>query len=179
MNVSTSVLWCCESWNLSILQKRRLQTVERSMLRRFAAGRRRPAEEYIDWIRRATREAETARNATGLRSWPHMASFRKWSWAGHVARMQEHRWASRMSSWRDAAWWAEQNHQTDRAGLRPMRPRPGHFSRWETELSKFALSLGWGQWRYKAKTLTTAKWNSSGHEFARWACKSISKAAVN
>ena len=64
--VGRSVLWGCESWTLSRREMRRLRSVQREMMRRFGAGRRRPDEDYIQWIRRATREAETTANQAGV-----------------------------------------------------------------------------------------------------------------
>ena len=133
-NVARSVLWCCESWTLTVAEKRRLQSTERAMLRRFAAPRRAHDEDYLSWLSRSTHSAERARDSAGINSWNVAASLRKWSWAGHVARMHAHRWASRMTTWRDSVWWAEQDHRSSPSVIRPMRARVGHFTRWETEL---------------------------------------------
>ncbi len=86
-NVGRSVLWCCESWSLTVKQKHRLQTTERAMLRRFAGPRRAPEEDYITWLRRATHSAEAVRDQAGISSWIKYASFRKWSLGGHVEAM--------------------------------------------------------------------------------------------
>ena len=133
-NVARSVLWCCESWTLTVAEKRRLQSTERAMLRRFAAPRRAPDEDYLVWLSRATHSAENTRDSIGIKSWNVAASLRKWSWAGHVARMDVHRWASRMTAWRDAGWRAEQDHRSSPSVVRPMRARAGHFTRWGGEL---------------------------------------------
>ena len=57
------------------------------MLQMFAGPRRRPQEEYVDWLRRATHAAEGERDKAGIKSWVAAASIRKWMWVGHVARM--------------------------------------------------------------------------------------------
>ena len=173
MCVSSSALWCCESWCLTALQKRRLRTVERNMLRRFAGPKRRTTDDYICWVRQATQLAEQARDAAGIRSWMHAASFRKWSWAGHLARMHGHRWASRMTFWRDSEW---QSQQDTAATYRPLRARAGHFSRWESEVSRFASSKGWAHWGQKAKAVSNEQWLTYGEEFAQFACKSLMRA---
>ena len=169
--MSRSFLWCCESWTLTVHDKRRIQTTELAMLRRFAGPRRRPQEDYIEWLRRATHAAENERNKAGITSWVAAASMKKWTWAGHVARMNEHRWASRLTTWRDSVWWSGQDQRT--TASRPMRSRAGHFTRWETDLCKFVKVLGWNHWRLQARSLTTDEWNSFKEQFAAAACKSL------
>ena len=63
-----------------------LKTARRAMLRRAAGVGRQPNEDYVDWIIRATRKAESTATISGVRDWykAHLAA--KWSWAGHVAR---------------------------------------------------------------------------------------------
>ena len=170
-NMSRSFLCCCESWTLTAQDKRRLQTTERAMLRRFAGPRRRPQEEYVDWMRRATYSAEDERAKAGIASWVVAASRKKWMWAGHVTRMSEHRWASRLTSWRDSVWWSDQDQRT--SAPRPLRSRAGHFTRWEAEVCKFASSLEWGHWKLKARSMSTEDWNSFREPFAAAACKSL------
>jgi hypothetical protein len=169
-NVSRSLLWCCESWTLSLREKQRLQSTERAMLRRFAATRRAPDQEYLDWIRTATHSAERSRDEAGIRSWCAGASLQKWSWGGHVARMSMHRWARRMTGWRDSEWWSDQDH---RSSIRPIRARRGHFTRWEAEMAKFATEKGWSHWKSAASDRSTAEWNQLGPEFSNFACKSL------
>ena len=174
-NVTRSALWCCESWTLTVHQKRKLQSAERAMLRRFAGPRRAPREEYLDWLRRSTYAAEAARDAAGLRSWNADASSRKWHWAGHVARMNDHRWASRLTVWRNAAWWAKQDHGTSPNVVRPMRARAGHFTRWESEVRTFAQGLARNYWNINAAELMKAEWNSFANDFCSYANKSLQK----
>ena len=164
-NVGRSVSWCCESWTLTLKEKQRLQTTERAMLRRFAGVRRSPVEDYLSWVVRATRSAELARESANLKSWVASVLERKWSWAGHVARMNEHRWASRLSSWRNHAWWQDQDQRSIAA--RPIRSRAGHFQRWETEILKFGEHIGWNSWSNTARAMDTAAWNERCMEFAQ------------
>jgi hypothetical protein len=166
-NVGRSVRWCAESWTLSRKEKQRLQSTERAMLRRFAAPRRAPGQEYIEWLRHATHCAETARDEAGIRSWCASAGFQKWSWAGHVARMNAHRWAARMTKWRNSAWWTAQDHSTSLSNPRPMRSRAGRFTRWETDLCKFAATQDWADWAAKATSISTSDWNSFADAFGK------------
>ena len=112
------------------------------------------------------------------RWWNVQAAFRKWSWAGHVARMINHRWLSRLTFWRDSEWWRQQDHRTSGVVLRPMRSRQGHFSRWETGLCKFAGTKAWPDWRQRAGELTTSEWNAPCKQSASSACKSLTSQVV-
>ena len=172
-NVARLVLWCCESLSLTIKQKQRLQTTERAMLRRFAGPRRAPEEDYISWVRRATHSAEAVRDRAGIKSWVKSAAFQKWSWAGHVARMDVHRWAPRLMRWRDEVWWREQDHGTSASAARPMRARSGHFNRWEQGLSKYAKTIQQEDWKSFAGALSTEIWNSHGLHFSDFSCKCL------
>jgi len=67
--VSQSALWCCESWTLSVAQKRHLRAVQRNLLRRFVGPRRKPNEDYLTWIRRATPIADALARQAGCECW--------------------------------------------------------------------------------------------------------------
>ena len=100
------MLWCCESWLITQPEKRLLKTTLHAMLRRIAGPRRRPLEDWLDWIKRSTRQAVAAARKLGIRLW-HEAHLRvKWNWAGHVLRMSPDRLARRATVWRDSSWQA-------------------------------------------------------------------------
>jgi len=143
------------------------------MLRRFAGAKRRPNEAYVEWIVRATRFAEDNRNSSGVKSWNEAILCKKWSWAGHVARLNAHRWAQRLSKWRDHEWWQSQDQST--SAIRPKRAREGHFARWETEVTNCAAHLDWSSSSQKAGTMTTLEWNARCKEFAAFAGRSLRK----
>jgi hypothetical protein len=172
-NVSKSMMWACESWTLTVKDKQRLQSVERAMLRRFAGPRRNSTEDYIPWLSRATHAAEQARNSVGIKSWTDSVAAKRWSWAGHVARMYAQRWASRLTKWRGSDWWKGQDHDTNSG--RPLRARAGHFRRWENELVKFATHIGWNSWWQTAQTMTTPSWNNYCADFIAFANRSVTR----
>ena len=151
--VGAAALWCCESWTLTRRQKQRLRSTERAMLRRFAGPRCNAAEEYIPWIKRATHCAESKRDEVGIKSWVEAYYWKKWSWAGHIARNDAHRWTCRLTKWRDHTWWSSLDHRS--SACRPLRARAGHFQRWESDLVK----LAGGSWFEKSWTLGKAAWN--------------------
>ena len=74
------------------------------MLRRIVGLGRRPDEDYIDWLQRATHKAEQLASDAGLVNWVHSHLLSKWHWAGHVARRLADTWISRTASWRDSDW---------------------------------------------------------------------------
>ena len=85
--VSQSALWCCDSWTLTAAQKRHLRAVQRNLLRRFAGPRRKPDEDYLTWIRRATLIVDRNARDAGCECWLKQYLTKKWHWAGKIARM--------------------------------------------------------------------------------------------
>ena len=60
----------------------------------------------------------------------HVIKARKWTWAGHIARLQDNRWICQVTDWR------------------PMdgnRPRDGPSKRWRYEIDDFWRSVSWKQ----------------------------------
>ena len=80
--------------------ERLLTSSQNKMPRRIVGPRRAPDEPRVNWIKRSTHAAVRAAEAAGVRFWfdAHFAA--KWSWAGHVARLDPQRLASRSTFWR-------------------------------------------------------------------------------
>ena len=57
-------------------------------------------EPWVEWLRRVTKEAETALRKSGATDWVTEHRKRKWSWAGHVARRNDGRWTQAVLDWR-------------------------------------------------------------------------------
>ena len=131
--VSKTMLWCCESWALTMDEKRMLLTTQRVMLRRIAATRCRPDQDYVMWVQDATHQAEARARNAGVRSWLDACSQQKWHWVGHVMRMAASRLAQRTSLLRDAEWWSVERHIPHR----PHHAQGGaQHVRWEDDLRK-------------------------------------------
>jgi hypothetical protein len=160
--VSKTVLWCSESWKLTVKQKRHLQATQRSMLRRIVCIKRHPDEDYVDWIRRATRRAEGLARAAGVPCWVEEHLNCKWRWGRNIANMQENMWAQKTTFWRDAAWSAEQPRGSSRTAIRSRR---GHFTRWEGDFVKYAGMHGWDSWQSIAADEQT--WKSHEADFIK------------
>ena len=157
--VSKVVLWCAESWALTVSQKRRLRTVQRAMLRRMVGPRRRPDEDYVSWIKRATKTADERARQAGVDCWLKQFLRQKWLWAGKVAKMEANRWAKRTTLWRNSTWQAANGSRS----TRPLRDRPGNRSRWEDDLRKYASHSGLGDWM--AAATDEASWQSRMEDF--------------
>ena len=80
------VLWCAQSWALRAEELQLLKATRRSMLRRITGTKRGGTEDYVTWIKRATKQAEATADAAHVRGWSTTHFHMKWSWAGHVAR---------------------------------------------------------------------------------------------
>ena len=141
--VSKSVLWCAETWKLTVKQKRKLRSTQRHMLRRMVGPKRRPDEDYVSWIKRATKVAETKARKANVLCWVEAFLKAKWRWAGKIGIMPTDRWARRVTTWRDNAWW---NTQSKGIVSCPIRSRPGRFVRWEDDLVAFAAEKNWESW---------------------------------
>jgi len=89
--VCRSLLWGAESWTLTLAEKRKARSMQRSMLRRFAGPRRQTDEDFVSWIRRSTRAAVEAAASAGVGCWVRDHLKAKWCWAGHLAPLGEYR----------------------------------------------------------------------------------------
>ena len=161
--VTQTALWCSESWTLTVAQKRHLRAVQRRFLRQIAGPRRAPDQEYIPWIKQSTKQAEVKARDAGVECWLTDALRRKWVWAGKLVRAEPERLARRCTVWRDSEWWTQQPRGASAYGARPMRAKPGHFSRWENDLINFSRHQGWASWQVEARCEET--WMSMTEQF--------------
>jgi hypothetical protein len=162
--VGQSVLWCTESWLLTKSEKRLLQSTQHNMLRRIAGPRRRPEEEWVEWVRRSTRAALQQARKSKVRLWVDAHLRSKWSWAGHVLRMSGERLARRAVTWRDSQWQAFEVSEMP-ASLRIRRPFRTRWFRWEDELRRFAAQHHEIPWQQLAED--REGWLSCCDEFVK------------
>ena len=124
-----------------------MRKTESQMLRKIVGISRYPCEDYVTWVKRATRRARALASEANIKPWLQRQRKSKWDWAGHVARKSVSDWVWRVTFWRDREW-------TDDVGgdcFRPMRRRAGRWSRWEDEVQKYAASIGWSRWSEAAR----------------------------
>ena len=163
-SVTQTALWCCESWLLTQGEKRLLQTTQNAMLRRIAGSRRKPDENWVDWIKRSTRQAVRTAKEYHIRLWRDAHLQSKWTWAGHIWRMDSNRLAHRAVAWRDSQWQATEYEVP--ASLRLHRPVRKRWFRWEDDLRKYAQHIGRQSWQSMAQN--TAAWNAHALDFVKF-----------
>ena len=73
-----------------------------------------------EWIRRKTK----------VRDIIHVIKARKWTWAGHIVRIQDNRWTSQVTDW---------------IPMDGSRPRGRPSKRWRDEIDDFWKSDTWKQ----------------------------------
>ena len=158
--VSKTALWCAESWALTVKQKKHIRATQRSMLRTMLGPARMQNEEYIPWIKRATKIAEARAREGGIKCWISTHLQMKWRWASKISNMPDERWAKRTILWRDSVWQLENGTSSSR----PMRSRSGNMMRWENELRRFAEYRNLGNWQF----LSPEEWSSNEEAFVRY-----------
>ena len=99
------------------------------MLRAIVGTRRQlrddDLEAWVDWVIRASREAECAMQKFGVPDWCEEIHRRRYRWAGHVARRQDGRWTREVLTWSVVG---------SRSQKRPL-------TRWSDTFRKFFCSL--------------------------------------
>ena len=160
--VGSCVLWCTESWTPRADEFRQLESARRSMLRKIVGLKRRPDEEWLDWLHRSTHKALSISSQVGIRSWGDSHLTRKWHWAGHVARRINDMWLLRVTCWRESHW---QSVVGDFAG-RLMRPSRRRWMKWEDGLRRYCDAKGGLRWMLAAADKEA--WNQDAEIFAVW-----------
>ena len=166
--VGSCVLWCAQSWTLRVEEMHLLRAARRAMLRRIVGTARASEEDYVPWIRRVTRKAESLAKSAHVRDWLVAHSTMKWSWAGHVARRPVVTWVWRVSAWRDSEWQAV---AMDHASARPLRPSRRRWMKWEHGIVKFCATEGYNNWKLHAAD--REGWANMCNAFAQWCCKAV------
>ena len=104
--------------------ERGLTTTRRQMLRMMFGGRRQSDESWVEWVQRATGDAEATMAAHSSEDWATLQRRRKFRLAGKAARALDGRWSHRLLSWRP-------HHGRGR--------RVGHpHKRWADDITKLA-----------------------------------------
>jgi hypothetical protein len=113
--VTPTALYCSGCWAMTIERERKLRTTQRRMMRMILGSGRRPKSEaaetdqdqvetYVEWIQRATRQAEQIMHTYGVADWVYHQRNRLWKWAAKVARLQDSRWSHEILFWSPEGW---------------------------------------------------------------------------
>ena len=101
--VQPTLLYGCTSWALTRAREHVIRATQRSMLRQIIGTRRfvidDQLETWVDWLVRATEEAEKAMRTFDVPDWVEGAHRRRFRWAGHVARRNDCRWTREALTW--------------------------------------------------------------------------------
>jgi hypothetical protein len=108
--IQTAMTYGCQTWAVTKRMQDRLKTTQRSMERAM-----------IGITKRDHKTNEWVRQKTGIQDIIVRIKALKWQWAGHLARINDHRWT------RSVTEWIPLNQKRKRA-----RPR----TRWEDEINK-------------------------------------------
>ena len=161
--VSGTVLWGAESWTPRVEELRRLRATQNAMLRRIVCCGRAEGEDWVEWAKRATRQARRLAQNVGAKEWVCEHFVKKWKWAGHLARMHASEWALLVTGWRDSSWQAAVRDRW----LRPARPSRRPWMKFEHILRRFCNHGGHGEWRDKSQERDA--WRELETVFASWA----------
>ena len=137
MVVKPTVLYGAATWTMTASMERKLQKCQRRMLRLILGHRRRRTADgelqlWVDWIKRATRAAETAMENMRFDWWTVARRRSKWKWAKRVRELDRERWARVVADW-------EPQH-TAKLSLARSQGRPK--SRWADVIQHFLMDAG-------------------------------------
>ena len=127
--ITPTILYGSGCWVMTLGRRQALRTTQRQMMRMILGTCRKPGgnngtdelETYVEWVQRATKEAERLMEKYNVREWTWQQRDRLWRWASKVAHSKDGRWSHEVLHW-------------DPIGQRPKgRPR----ARWTDQLTSF------------------------------------------
>ena len=127
--ITPTILYGSGCWVMTLGRRQALRTTQRQMMRMILGTGRKPGgnngtdelETYVEWVQRATKEAERLMEKYNVREWTWQQRDRLWRWASKVAHSKDGRWSHEVLHW-------------DPIGQRPKgRPR----ARWTDQLTSF------------------------------------------
>ena len=107
-------------------------------------------EDWVDWIKRSTRDVENRLEKLNLNDWVTTVRQRQWRWARTLVTMTEDRWAHR------AIHWTPEWHRGMRKQARPHR-------RWHDHFTSFLLEGGITQ--HWSEVASTDVWSELESQF--------------
>ena len=131
--VTTSLLWCCESWTTTKQQRDSLDVLQRWMVRDLISPKRQPDETWLDWHVRTLHAAKTHID-NHSRPWSSRIATQKANWAATLAARAHADPIKQTITWRNAAWRLQQ--QLDYGWRQQRRTNNIKWIRWEDSLVK-------------------------------------------
>ena len=97
--ITPSILYGCAAWTMTKEREQKLIVTQRRMLRLFCRVGRKPDENLVEWVQRATHHVELVADESQEEFWVSVQRRRKWRWVGHVARLTDNRRTHQVLSW--------------------------------------------------------------------------------
>ena len=152
--VTSTLLYGCETWTLKADQQRRLQVLQRKMLRMVMNAKRRTLqsssdngsvhtetsdddsaasqlEPWPDFLKRTAHWVDQQLEREGLCQWVVQWRRRKWKWAGELMEGKIDKWSSRATLWQPLL------HSSSAQGRKQARPK----KRWEQEFADYVEKI--------------------------------------
>ena len=133
--VTPCVMYASGAWTMTIEGEAKLRTARRKMLRWMMHAGRKPEEDWVEYIKRATSRCENMAAEHGVSDWVALQRRRKWKLAGQTANRDDLRWSTRLLSWKPGF------------RLLPFRNVGRPCKRWDDDITK----LAGGSWIEAAK----------------------------
>ena len=138
--VKPTVLHGSATWTMTTSIGHTLWRCQRRILRMILGHRRRrieaihhadgELEPWVEWVKRATREAESKMEELQLDRWTTSQKRAKWSWAHRTQQLSNDKWTKIV-----AKWGPEQTANCSRYQVRPRR-------RWAGDIQSFLEEKG-------------------------------------
>ena len=97
--VTPAVLYAAGTWTLKKDQERKLQSAQRRMLRSMVGTRRRPDEDWVEYIRRATHVCLGLAEKHHVEEWTVLSQKYKRELVARSALCEDTRWNARLLDW--------------------------------------------------------------------------------
>ena len=101
--ITPTMLYGAGTWAMTKGREAQLRTVQRKMLRSIRSRQSHvkfeTTEEYVEWVRAATRKAEAIMSQHNVEDWVKTQRAEQWDWAGKVATCSDKRWSSEAIDW--------------------------------------------------------------------------------
>jgi hypothetical protein len=98
--VTPCVLYASGTWTMTVDAEAKLRTTRRKMLRWMMRIGRKPEEDWVEYIKRATARCDQLAADHGVSDWVGLQRERKWKLAGQTANRDDQRWNTRLLTWK-------------------------------------------------------------------------------
>ena len=103
--VTPTILYGSEAWTMTKQLQTKLRTTQRKMMRLLIHADKSydSFQDHVEWIKDATRRAESVMETHNIKCWTELQKTRMWDWACKVAQKHEGRWTHTAAKWQPNA----------------------------------------------------------------------------